>query len=187
VLEVHIETNGATRNRIAVITESADDGSSLAYIFDEGAGFLRTLIWIDPAGVEQLNMALATFGAGHEGEVWFIRGGDIFAKDYSLSGGADGDAEDSFFVSNHPSGEDWDEMIYWINARMGSGSSSGSLTLRDHLSVTALLESWGPEAEEDILGTIPYPSGEYTLTITQTGNSDISMIVSGGITFSWTL
>jgi hypothetical protein len=188
VIEVHIENNGATRNRIAVITASSSDGSSLAYIFDESAGFLRTLIWTDNSGVEQLNMQLATFGSQHEGEVWFIRADDIFAKDYSLSGGADVDVQDSFFVSEHPSGDDWDEMIYWLNARMGSGTSSGSLTLRDHTSVTALARSWGPGAQEEgQLGTIPYPSGEYTLTITQSGNSEISLMVAGGISFSWTL
>ena len=188
VIEVHLENNGATRNRIAVITASGDDGSSLAYIFDESAGFLRTLIWTDSSGVDQLNIQLATFGSGHEGEVWFIRGGDLFSKDYTLNGGADVDIEDSFFVSDHPSGDDWDEMIYWLNARMGSGASSGTLSLRDHVSASVLFREWGPGAEDEgQLGTIPYPSGEYTLTITQSGNSDISLIVAGAISFSWTL
>lgn len=188
VLEVHVESDGATRNRIAVITATASDGASLAYIFDESAGFLRTLIWTDSSGIEQLTMQLATNGANHKGDVWFIRGGDLFSKSYELEGGVDVDAQDSFFVSDHPSGEDWDEMIYWLSANMGGGTSSGTLTLRDHASLTALAREWGPGAsEEGQLGTIPYPSGEYTLTITQSGDSDISIIVAGGISYSWTL
>lgn len=188
VLEVHIESDGATRNRIAVITATADDGATLAYIFDESAGFLRSLIHTDAAGEVQLEMQLATRGMNHEGEVWFIRGGDLFSNSYDIDSGVDVDAQDSFFVSDHPSGEDWDEMVYWLSADMGGGTSSGTLTLRDHASLTALAREWGPGAsEEGQLGTIPYPSGEYTLTVTQSGDSDISIIVAGGISYSWTL
>ena len=43
------------------------------------------------------------------------------------------------------------------------------------------------QKESGNLGTIPYPSGEYTLTITQTGNSYIRLIVAGGLTESWEL
>ncbi len=187
VLEVHIETNGVTRNRIAVITASADDGSSLAYIFDESAGFLRTLIWTDPSGVEQLNIQLATFGAGHEGEVWFIRAGDIFDKEWDNSGAPNVEIEDSFFVSGHPSAGDYDEMIYWLVGEMGGGQSSGSLTLRDHADLTPIFEEWTAGDKTSELGQAPYPSGEYTLTGTQSGNSYIRIIVAGGISFSWTL
>ena len=82
----------------------------------------------------------------------------------------------------------WDEMVYYLDAACGSGSSSISLTLRDHTSVSALQRTWGPGAEEyGTLGTIPYPSEEYTLTLTFTGDSDLRLIIAGAITFSWTL
>ena len=46
------------------------------------------------------------------------------------------------------------------------------MTLRDHLSATALFRAYGPGSSElGTLGTIPYPSEEYTLTATLTGNS----------------
>ncbi len=187
VIEVHLENNGVTRNRIAVITASADDGSVLAYIFDESAGFLRTLIWTDPSGVEQLNIQLATFGSGHEGEVWFIRAGDIFDKEWDNNGLPNVEIEDSFFVSGHPSAGDYDEMIYWLVGEMGGGQSSGSLTLRDHADLTPIFEEWTAGDKTSELGQAPYPSGEYTLTGTQSGNSYIHLIVAGGISFSWTL
>ncbi len=189
VVDVLSETDGITSNRIALIAASAGDGSQLAYVFDENAGFLRSLIWTDGDGVEQLDMQLVLNGIGHEGEVWFIRGGDLYDGIWEHSGGMpDADIRDTFFVSDHPDSGEWDEMIYWLDARMGSGSSTGSLTLRDHTSVTALSRTWGPGAQEEgQLGTIPYPSGEYTLTITQTGDSYIAIIIAGGIEFSWVI
>ena len=187
VLEVHIHNDGVTSYRTAVIVASAADGSTLSYIFDEDAGFLRSLIWTDADGVEQLNMQLATFGTGHEGEVWFIRASDLYAGSWDHDSGVpDAEIRDTFFVGDHPSGEEYDEMIYYLSAKMGGGT--GTLTLRDHGSVSALERAWQPgESEEGQLGEINSPSQDYTLTITQSGDSEISIIIAGGITFSWVL
>jgi hypothetical protein len=79
-------------------------------------------------------------------------------------------------------------MIYFLDASCGSGASTISLTLRDHTSISALARVWGPGAEElGTLGTIPYPSEEYTLTLTFTGNTNLRLKIAGGITESWTL
>jgi len=163
-------------------------GQSILYSYDGWSGFLSSVTWQDVDGTDLLRMRLVGSGVDHSGEVWFIRGGDIFAKEYDNQGGADADVEDSFFVNDHPSGDGYDEMIYWLSADMGGGTSSGTLTLRDHASITAYAREWGPGASEDgQMGTIPYPSGEYTLTITQTGDSYIWIVVAGGITYSWSL
>ena len=187
VLEVYLITDGATRYRQSVITGQAADGSTLAYIFDESAGFLKSLIWKDSSGVTQLEMQLATFGTGHEGEVWFIRATDLYAGSWDHEGGTpDVEVRDTFFVGDHPSGEEYDEMVYYLSARMGGGT--GSLTLRDHTSVSALERAWQPgEEEEGQLGEINSPSQDYTLTVTLSGDSEIAIIIAGGITFSWAL
>ena len=132
-------------------------------------------------------MQLATFGTGHEGEVWFIRASDLYAGSWDHdSGMPDAEIRDTFFVGDHPSGEEYDEMIYYLSAKMGGGT--GTLTLRDHGSVSALERAWQPgESEEGQLGEINSPSQDYTLTITQSGDSEISIIIAGGITFSWVL
>ena len=53
---------------------------------------------------------------------------------------------------------------------------------------SALQRTWGPGAEEyGTLGTLPYPSEEYTLTLTFTGDTHLRIHVAGGITQSWTL
>ena len=74
------------------------------------------------------------------------------------SGAPEVEITDSFFVGDHPSQGPYDQMIYWLDAEMGGGTSSGSLTLRDHNSASALTRQWGSGAKESgNLGTILIP------------------------------
>ncbi len=171
----------------AIIAGTASDGSRIDYVYDSGVGFFYSFIWTDASGTEQLRMMVVDQGSGHTGDVYFIRGGDLFSDTWGDTG-ADVEVRDTFLVSDHPSDGDWDEMIYFIDAECGSGSSTISLTLRDHLSVSALERIWGPGASElGTMGTIPYPSGEYTLTVTFTGSTYLRVRIAGGITESWSL
>ena len=176
-------------NGKASLSATSNDGQTLFYSYDGWAGFIGSLTWYDSSEVLQLRMMLTGSGDGHTGNVWFIRAGDIFADEWVHESGApDVEITDSFFVGDHPSQGPYDQMIYWLDAEMGGGASSGSLTLRDHNSASALTRQWGAGAQESgNLGTIPYPSGDYTLTITQTGDSYIRLIVAGGLTNSWEL
>lgn len=170
----------------AIIANSAD-GSRIDYVFDSDVGFFQEFTWKDPAGVSNLRMRLSDSGSGHVGEAHFVRGGDLFGETWEETGN-DIEFRDTFLVNDHPSDGEWDEMIYFIDADCGSGSSI-SLTLRDHMSVSPLGRVWGPGASEmGTLGTIPYPSGEYTLTATFTGGSTFLRVrIAGGITQSWSL
>ncbi len=171
----------------AIIAGTASDGSRIDYVYDSGVGFFYSFIWTDASGTEQLRMMVVDQGSGHTGDVYFIRGGDLFSDTWGDTG-ADVEVRDTFLVSDHPSDGDWDEMIYFIDAECGSGSSTISLTLRDHLSVSARERIWGPGASElGTMGTIPYPSGEYTLTVTFTGSTYLRVRIAGGITESWSL
>ena len=149
--------------------------------------FFRTFSWLDVENIEQLKMMFVDKGEGYNGDVYFVRGGDLYANTWQ-SNGPDLEIEDSFLVNGHPNDGEWDEMIWFLDAECGGGSSSISLTLRDHLSATALFRAYGPGSSElGSLGTIPYPSEEYTLTATFTGNSMLRLIFAGGITQTWTL
>ncbi len=171
----------------AIVAGAASDGSRLDYVYDSGFGYFSSFIWTDASGTEQLRMMVADQGSGHTGDVYFVRGGDLFSDTWE-DPGADVEFRDTFLVSDHPSDGEWDEMVYFIDAECGSGSSSITLTLRDHLSASALERIWGPGASEmGTLGTIPYPSGEYTLTATFTGTAFLRVIIAGGITESWSL
>ena len=172
---------------MAVIIATSSNGSRLDYVFDNEAGFFYSFTWKDPMGVTNLRMMLSDSGSGHTGDVYFVRGGDLFSGTWEDTGN-DIEIRDTFLVNDHPSDGEWDEMIYFIDADCGSGSSI-SLTLRDHMSISALERIWGPGASEmGTLGTIPYPSGEYTLTATFTGSSTFLRVrIAGGITQSWSL
>ena len=171
----------------SIIAATSVDDSRLDYVFDSEVGFFSSFIWKDSTGTEQLRMMLSDRGQGHSGDVYFVRGGDLFGNTWEDTGN-DFEFRDSFLVSDHPSDGEWDEMIYFIDAECGSGSTI-TLTLRDHLSVSALERIWGPGSSEmGTLGTIPYPSGEYTLTASFTGGSTFLRVkVAGGITQSWSL
>jgi hypothetical protein len=171
---------------IASIRATASDGSSIDYIFDGNIAFFSSFIWTDSEGVVQLKMKNADNGVGHTGDVYFVRGGDLYSNNWYNSG-PDAEFVDTFFVSDHPQDGEWNEMIYFLDASCGGGSTI-TLTLRDHTSVSALERFWGPGAEETgTLGTIPYPSQEYTLTVTFTGDTHLRILLAGGITYSWNL
>jgi len=169
------------------IGANADDGSHLEYVYDGDVGFFSTFVWTDSSGVQQMRMMLADSGEGHSGDVYFVRGGDLYSDIWEDTG-PDVEVRDTFFVSDHPSDGEWDEMIYFLDAECGGGTSTISLTLRDHGSLSALERVWGPGASESgTLGTIPYPSEEYTLTATFTGDTYLRLKIAGGITTSWSL
>tara|TARA_B100000700_G_scaffold4613_1_gene5266 strand:- start:7354 stop:8307 length:954 start_codon:yes stop_codon:yes gene_type:complete len=169
------------------IRADSDDGGRIDYVYDRSAGFFSSFIWKDSAEIEQMRMMLADNGEGHTGDVYFVRGGDLYSDTWEDTG-PDIEIRDTFFVSGHPNDGEWDEMIYFLDAECGTGSSSITLTLRDHFSVSALERVWGPGASEyGTLGTIPYPSEEYTLTATFTGDTYLRIRIAGGITSSWTL
>jgi len=172
---------------IAVIQASSSDGAKLIYSYDSEIKFFRTFSWSDMENIEQLKMMFVDKGDIFVGDTYFVRGGDLFSNTWQ-NNGPDLEIQDSFLVSDHPNDGEWDEMIYFLDAECGGGSSSISLTLRDHLSVSALERIWGPgSSESGTLGTIPYPSEEYTLTATFTGDSMLRLIFAGGITQTWTL
>ncbi|MBT3641272.1 MAG: hypothetical protein HOJ64_03885 [Euryarchaeota archaeon] len=174
-------------SNLAVIHASSNDGSKLVYTFDSNIKFFSTFIWTDSNNVENLKMMHVDSGTEHSGDVYFVRGGDLF-NDIWESNGPDAEVQDSFLVSDHPNDGAWDEMIYFLDANCGGGSSSISMTLRDHLSISVLERVWGPgSTESGTLGTIPYPSEEYTLTLTFSGESYFRFIVAGGITQSWSI
>ena len=82
----------------------------------------------------------------------------------------------------------WDEMIYLMSASARGGGSTITMTLRDHTSSSVLERFWGPgSSESGTLGTIPSPSGEYTLTASFTGQTELSIMIAGGIGYSWSL
>ena len=99
---------------VAVMEAEASDGSTLEYVYDSSSKFFSSFIWTDSSGVVQLRMMLADDGGSHSGDVYFVRGGDLYSNTWDESG-PDIEFEDSFFVSDHPNDGEWNEMIYFLD------------------------------------------------------------------------
>ena len=187
LFDVDWEASSTLEGGMAYVTASGSDGSVLTYAYDESVGFITSFVRKDSDGLELLRITLAQSGTGHTGEVHFMRGKDLLSRDYENSG-PNGEVEDSFLVQDHPNDGSWDEMIYLMSASAGGGGSTITMTLRDHTSSSVLERFWGPgSSESGTLGTIPSPSGEYTLTASFTGQTELSIMIAGGIGYSWSL
>ena len=187
LFDVDWEASSTLEGGMAYVTASGSDGSVLTYAYDESVGFITSFVRKDSDGLELLRITLAQSGIGHTGEVHFMRGKDLLSRDYENSG-PNGEVEDSFLVQDHPNDGSWDEMIYLMSASAGGGGSTITMTLRDHTSSSVLERFWGPgSSESGTLGTIPSPSGEYTLTASFTGQTELSIMIAGGIGYSWSL
>jgi hypothetical protein len=189
---MHIEElqNHDITTRMVHMIASGPQGAQLDYSWDERAQFLDSFTWKDSEGVVQLEMRLADHGFNHTGEVFFMRGTDMFSRTYTSDGAApETEFRDTWLDSGHPRGDDFDHLVYWIDVDVGSSATSkGSLTLRDHTSGSPLVRGWGSGASEHgQMGVIPSTSGEYTLTVMLTGQADLRFIIAGGIEQSWTL
>ena len=187
LFDVDWEAQSNLEGQRAYVTATGSDGGVLTYTYDESVKFITSFVRKDSDGLELLRITLAQSGTDHMGEVHFMRGKDLLSRDYE-NDSPNGDVEDSFLVQDHPNDGSWDEMIYLMDASAGGGGSSITLTLRDHTSSSVLERFWGPgSSESGTLGTIPSPSGEYTLTASFTGQTELGIMIAGGIGYSWSL
>jgi hypothetical protein len=171
---------------VATVNAQSNGGHTLNYWFDSSRGFITSLEWVDDTGVKRLSMMLNSNGKNHEGQVWFIRATDLKDERYEST---DSDIYDTFLDSGHPSGVDFDFLVWYLDVDISGGGGSGTLSLKDHAGATPLARTWGPNSRESgSIGTIPSNTGEYSLTITLNGQeSYIHLKVAGGIQTTWTL
>ena len=175
----------STIGREATVSCSGE-GGEIIYTYSQDAEFFTTFTYLDSDGEQRMKMQLNSYGTNHTGEVWFIRATDLFDSRYE---GLDGEAYDSFFDSGHPSGEDFDMLVWYLDVEIDSGASQGTITVKDHSGLTPLARAWGPSStEKGTLGTIPANSGEYSITATLNGGTSfIHLKIAGGLQSQWTL
>jgi hypothetical protein len=169
----------------AVVTAISTNGHRLSYNFDGEYGFIEKFIWYDDENEVQLEMTLTQLGGEFTGDVWFIRATDLKDALYEES---DGDIYDTFLDSGHPSGIDFDYLVWYLDVEISQGGS-GSLTIKDHAGNSPLARAWGSGARESGgLGTIPSQTDEYSLTVSLRGSTSyIHLKVAGGIENHWVL
>ena len=158
-------------------------GERLDYVYDLEAGWLRSFMFTDAMGLVLLEMTLVSFGDGFSGEVYFVRGKDLFDGDYS-SPPPVVDVYDSFVDSGHENYGDFDNLIYYFDVVTG-GDGAASINLKDHTEVSGHSQSFGPGSSEGSLGTVPSSSGNWTVNVDLEGSSYLRIRIAGGITYIW--
>jgi hypothetical protein len=168
---------------IADISAESSSGEMLRYSFDTKARWIGYLIHESPQGDLQIEMNLISYGKGFSGEVFFVRGVDLFDNSYSAP---DFELQNTA-VSGHPDWGSFDSLIYYFEISTGGGSG-GTLILKDPASsIEAMRRVFGPNMFESSLGTIPSPSEELSIQVSLAGTANLKLRIAGGIEYVWTV
>jgi hypothetical protein len=163
------------------IQAESSSGEKLTYSYDSKAKWIGFLIHESSSGEPKIEMNLVSYGKGFSGEVFFVRGVDLFDETYSAP---DTDTQNTL-ISGHPEWGPFDSLIYYFEITTGGGSG-GTLILKDPSSpVEAMRRVFGPNMFESSLGTIPSPSEELSTQITLVGTANLGLRIAGGIEYIW--
>jgi len=179
-------TDNIYNGEVTVSAES-DEGHQLDYVFTGREGFIKTLVWQDSEGNENLRMNLNQKKTGYSGDVFFYRAGDLHDNMYEEN---DQEIYDSFFDEGYSSNEAWDTLVWYLDVEIDDKGGSGSLTISDQQDGTSpLSRAWGNGAtEKGSFGTIPSKTGEHRITLTLQGETSfVHLKVAGALVRSWSL
>ena len=95
-------------NGEVTVSATSDDGHELDYVFSGRQGFIKTLVWQDSDGNENLRMNLNQKKTGYTGDVYFYRAGDLHDNLYTEN---DQEIYDTFFDDGYSSNEAWDTLV----------------------------------------------------------------------------
>jgi hypothetical protein len=166
---------------IVDILAETSSGEKLTYSYDSKARWIGYLIHESSQGDMKIEMNLVSYGKGFSGEVFFVRGVDLFDNSYSAP---DFEIQNTL-VSGHPDWGPFESLIYHFEVSTGGGSG-GTLILKDpSSSVEAMRRVFGPNMFESSLGTIPSPSEELTTQVSLAGSANLRLRIAGGIEYVW--
>ena len=174
-------------NGEVTVSAQSDEGHELDYVFTGREGFIKTLVWQDNEGNENLRMNLNQKKTGYSGDVFFYRAGDLHDNLYEEN---DQEIYDSFFDEGYSSNEAWDTLVWYLDVEIDDKGGSGSLTISDQQDGTSpLSRAWGNGAtEKGSFGTIPSKTGEHRITLTLQGETSfVHLKVAGALVRSWSL
>ncbi len=172
------------RTTIVKIEAEGPSGESLRYSYDTSSMWIRELTLSD-GDEPSLEMDLVSHGTGYTGDLFFVRGVDLFDDEYSSSRGSpEIDLYNSFIDRGHPNWGPFDELIYFYDVETRSGTV-GTLTIRDHSTRANLRRTFESNMVARSLGTLESKAGEWSVTVSFAGDSDLHIKIAGGIVYSW--
>jgi len=172
---------------MATIEARTVDGDLFRYTYDTSSEWFRHMTITDKNGTEELKMTLVSYGMGYSGDVYFVRGVDLYSKQStSSSGSPELDIYDSFIDTGHPTWGPFDSLIYFYTVEIGA-RSNGLLTFKDHSTTTVMRKTFDPGTTENGLGSMPSSGGEVGVTIVLQGDCHLVVMVAGGIEYQWSI
>ncbi len=176
-------------NGVTYMSAIHPEGGVIEYSFDKELGFLSNFLWKGSDEVIKMEMTWSgQKGEGYTGDAFFVRAFDFRNEIYE---GNDGETYDSQFLNNgHPSDGNFDHLYIYLDVEItGNAAAHGSFSIKDHRGISPKVETWNAgTSEKGSISVIPSQSGEYTLTVTCTGESSrIHVIVVGGLERVWNL
>lgn len=187
---INIKSVDLTKTGKTVLVEiqaNAPSGEKLKYSYDESANWVRSLVFEDTSGNALLEMNLVSYGTGFAGDVYFIRGSDLFDEEYiSNRGSPEVDFYNSFLDQGHPDWGPFDYLVYYYEVQTGD-TSGGALVVTDPRAESQIRRSFGPNTFEMSLGSIPSESGEWGVKVVIGGESHLRLRIAGGIEYIWTV
>lgn len=174
-------------NGEVTVSATSSDGHSLDYVFSGRQGFIKTLVWTNGEGINNLQMNLNLKDTGYTGDVFFYRAGDLHDNLYEEN---DQEIYDSFFDDGYSPNEAWDTLVWYLNVEIDDKGGNGHLTISDQQDGSSpFTRAWGTGAtEKGSFGTIPSKTGEHRITLTLQGESSfVHLKVAGALVRTWSL
>ena len=169
------------------VQATSSSGDKMTYVWSQGAGFIESFRVENSGGELLTEMQLTEFGTNHSGVVWFLRGSDLYEGAWTSSAGDPKiETEITFLDAGHPRDGEFDTLVFQIIAQTGS-DGIGTLLLQDPTRATVLERNWEFGESENGHDSIESTNGDYNMQITLTGSVYLNFMISGAVSYSWTL
>jgi hypothetical protein len=186
VVSIERDPSSGNGSLMANIEAIAPSGEALKYSYDSSAKWIGSLA-LERSGEILLEMNMVLYGTNYAGDLYFIRGVDLFDEEYSSARGSpELQFYDTFLDQGHPNWGPFTDLIYFFQVETGS-NTVGVLTIHDHSSNNRLRRTFQSNTAENSLGLIPSDAGEWGVTVTLLGQSDLRLRIAGGIEYHWTV
>ncbi|OIR16090.1 MAG: hypothetical protein BEU04_05000 [Marine Group III euryarchaeote CG-Bathy1] len=165
----------------ARIVAGAPTGEQIVYTYSSDISWLTSLSYTNTEGLDLLSMTLIDYADDFNGEVHFLRAGDLYSEiweDTSV------DIFDTFISGHHSSGEEWDKIIFYLETRTAD-DASGDFILKDPVGNEAIFRPLTPNTDAVEWGSLDARTGEWQIQLALEGDSRVRLVVAGALSYSW--
>ena len=167
----------------ARVVAGASTGEQIIYAYSSEVSWITSLTYTDIDGLELLTMDLIDYADDFNGEVHFLRAGDLYSavwEDTTI------EVYDTFISGHHSSGEEWEKIVYYLETRT-SDDASGDFLLKDPVGNEAIFRPLTPNTDSVEWGSLDARTGEWQVQLALEGDSRVRLVVAGALIFTWSV